>query len=680
MAIILDHVKIIQALEALGLEFEPVSGVITYGEANDGANVGAGTGHVYKDKTGVTLNFRTLIEDPANPGITITTEGDTIKFGTVAGTGNVVGTPPSVADGVATYDGTTGLLIDGPDTKFKTVSEPLSETPPFNKDAQYMEMRTSEGSDWAEIIRFGISAAGSFDNNTRLGPLVKLQGQHSTLTLSASQDPKVNIIGGALGKLIHEEMQEAWEIKKQGKISQEVGANTPILTLKNGDATTFTEVVIKAGNVLPNGVVDGKNGDRYYFRDTADASNTTAYVFQNLTPGNNSWVEAGGGVTEHSDLTNPGMTTGDDHTQYALLAGRTGGQVLEGGTGSGDSLELKSTAGNAASGSMIKLTTGNDGNIDALNVDYQGNVGVTTTVPGARLEINRSSGKVLQIGDLTNNWGANIAIGLQNGNGFMFSKMSADNNVSANRIGIIQRNDTNGSTFELWNSAIVWHLSAKTESYLRNNTQVSGTQFSVRSTPGSSSTATLFKVEADGTNWSSGARCVEIISDDSDAVPLVVNDGSSDVIELNRNGSIRMEDGFEQIGRVSTCNDSNGTHRWLPPNPVFERTTSSNYTATVLSRTIICYEAITVTLPITGIEDGHIFEIKNALGVNYGSGATGNVTLSISGGSNYFDGSTTVSSLTLADDGWVTKVQWSSSTSGYWVLKHQFVKTTGNPA
>lgn len=42
----------------------------------------------------------------------------------------------------------------------------------------------------------------------------------------------------------------------------------------------------------------------------------------------------------------------DDHTQYALLAGRSGGQTLTGGTASGDDLTLSSTA-NAAKGNIF---------------------------------------------------------------------------------------------------------------------------------------------------------------------------------------------------------------------------------------------------------------------------------------------------------------------------------------
>ena len=50
---------------------------------------------------------------------------------------------------------------------------------------------------------------------------------------------------------------------------------------------------------------------------------------------------AAGGVTDHGALT--GLAD-DDHTQYALLAGRATGQILIGGTASGDDLILESTS------------------------------------------------------------------------------------------------------------------------------------------------------------------------------------------------------------------------------------------------------------------------------------------------------------------------------------------------
>lgn len=63
----------------------------------------------------------------------------------------------------------------------------------------------------------------------------------------------------------------------------------------------------------------------------------------------------------------------------------------------------------------------------------------------------------------------------------------------------------------------------------------------IKSTPGSASTANVLTLEADGSNWGSGARVLEIISDDNDAIPLVVNDGSSNVLTMTRSGSVTMD-------------------------------------------------------------------------------------------------------------------------------------------
>lgn len=83
--------------------------------------------------------------------------------------------------------------------------------------------------------------------------------------------------------------------------------------------------------VLPS--ADGSNGDVM----TTDGS------------GNLSFTTPSAGVTDHGALT--GLSD-DDHSQYALLAGRSGGQVLYGGTGIGDDIWLMSTT-NATKGYVI---------------------------------------------------------------------------------------------------------------------------------------------------------------------------------------------------------------------------------------------------------------------------------------------------------------------------------------
>jgi len=61
-------------------------------------------------------------------------------------------------------------------------------------------------------------------------------------------------------------------------------------------------------------------------------------------------IAASGTGVDHGLLT--GLAD-DDHTQYALLAGRSGGQSLIGGTASGDDLTLTSTSNTANRGSII---------------------------------------------------------------------------------------------------------------------------------------------------------------------------------------------------------------------------------------------------------------------------------------------------------------------------------------
>lgn len=75
-------------------------------------------------------------------------------------------------------------------------------------------------------------------------------------------------------------------------------------------------------------------------------------------------------VTNHSQLA--GLTA-DDHTQYALLAGRSTGQTLQGGTGASETLTLQGTS-NATAGNILLNNKG-------------GNIGIINTSPSTELDV-----------------------------------------------------------------------------------------------------------------------------------------------------------------------------------------------------------------------------------------------------------------------------------------------------
>ncbi len=103
--------------------------------------------------------------------------------------------------------------------------------------------------------------------------------------------------------------------------------------------------------------------------------------------------ELTGIISDHGALA--GLTD-DDHSQYSFLNGRSGGQVLIGGTASGDDLTLQSTS-NATKGSILFGTSAYD--------EVNNRLGIGTTSPGSPLEVNgNAKGTIFFYQDaLTNN-------------------------------------------------------------------------------------------------------------------------------------------------------------------------------------------------------------------------------------------------------------------------------------
>lgn len=89
----------------------------------------------------------------------------------------------------------------------------------------------------------------------------------------------------------------------------------------------------------------------------------------------------GGGGSDHNALSN--LTVGDVHTQYAFLGGRSGGQILKGGTGATDVLSLYGTSG-AGTGSTaaIQFGVGTNGASKAMTIFNNSQVAVNRLTTG----------------------------------------------------------------------------------------------------------------------------------------------------------------------------------------------------------------------------------------------------------------------------------------------------------
>lgn len=133
----------------------------------------------------------------------------------------------------------------------------------------------------------------------------------------------------------------------------------------------------------------------------------------------------------HSSLT--GLTT-DDHTQYALLVGRSGGQTLIGGTASGDDLTLMSTS-NATQGNIF---FGASSTYDGVRAQF----GLNTLTPGVILNgaIDVRSGRIIHHIKSTTGI-AELAIEGTGGAGAIFEFQNNSNSVDAKWIAVINDAD-----------------------------------------------------------------------------------------------------------------------------------------------------------------------------------------------------------------------------------------------
>lgn len=317
MATIHCHVQIEQALEQLGLRqgSTPCTPGSAFGEANVGANVGAGEGEVYRDKVGVTLNFRTL---KAGSNTTIVTSGDEITINSLAGGGDVTGPDPSTPKAIATYADATGDVIRDNKIRIDTgISAGYSE-----RAIQALDNETTPA--WHDLI--GLDYI--FPNGLPGGITVLVGDIATNIVIRAGDDPVIQTPSGN-GYVLHEKITHPWKIEKQGQIYLPAEpATTEILQLGTG-GTNGALAGFYVGGIAPQGAIWAIPGSIYIRGNTA-GSDASLYQHQGAAAGTTDWYEFKPvGKLEAADViinsvgTSPTLDDAQDSINTFGLAGAT---------------------------------------------------------------------------------------------------------------------------------------------------------------------------------------------------------------------------------------------------------------------------------------------------------------------------------------------------------------------
>lgn len=190
-------------------------------------------------------------------------------------------------------------------------------------------------------------------------------------------------IRNKLELLSGEERLDSKYIKGIKSYDEEIATLQNRTQLLNQIATTRSS---GGGGVTDHGLLTGlaDNDHTQYVNAVSD----TSTVNLTLTGQSISADIIAGGI-DHGGLA--GLSD-DDHSIYALLTGRSGGQVLTGGTAVTDTLSLKGTSGNGTlTSAAIQLLVGNDGATTAATVLNNGKIGFNEVAPAAGLEIRAKS-------------------------------------------------------------------------------------------------------------------------------------------------------------------------------------------------------------------------------------------------------------------------------------------------
>ena len=158
---------------------------------------------------------------------------------------------------------------------------------------------------------------------------------------------------------------------------------TPLTVANGGTGAASISGLIKGNGAGPFSAATAGVDFQLPFTLTT-AGTTGAATFNGAVLNIPQYTGGAGSYTFSSGLTNSAGTVTNN-----LSVGVAGGQSVIGGSGVADVLALQGTTANGTSNSAaIKMNVGNNGGTNALTVLNTGSVGIGTTTPGAKLEVD----------------------------------------------------------------------------------------------------------------------------------------------------------------------------------------------------------------------------------------------------------------------------------------------------
>lgn len=238
-----------------------------------------------------------------------------------------------------------------------------------------------------------------------------------------------------------------------------LSSSSAALTI-TGDSATDTVTWALDGDLTALAALSGT--DNIYYRSGANTW-TSVTIGTGLTFSGGTLSNSASGVTDHGALT--GLSD-DDHTQYTLLAGRSGGQTIIGGTAASNNLTLQSTS-NATRGSIllsdVTRVGGSSNTTSALSVRQNSDsaaasgISMQSTDGTRSLHLNLQNNRDWYLSDGSTyylNWSqTNSSLYSGNTGGrFAIEKNFADANttttsptISAAAMGVVNTSATNGN-------------------------------------------------------------------------------------------------------------------------------------------------------------------------------------------------------------------------------------------